>query len=107
MRDCNVVLHLAALVSIPFSYHSPETFVDTNILGTLNVVHAARDQGLCRQLVTWCIDRAQRDGAGHLGLHTSEAMTKARLLYERMGFVVDGDLPATFGLRYWRYRLDL
>jgi hypothetical protein len=37
----------------------------------------------------------------------SEAMTTARGLYERMGFVVDGDLPANFGLRYWRFRRSL
>lgn len=45
MKGCDVVLHLAALISIPFSYHSPEAYVDTNIKGTLNVVQAARDLG--------------------------------------------------------------
>lgn len=43
MRGCEVVLHLAALVAIPFSYHSPDTYVGTNITGTLNVLQAARD----------------------------------------------------------------
>jgi dTDP-glucose 4,6-dehydratase len=43
MKGCDVVLHLAALVAIPYSYHSPETYVDTNVKGTLNVVQAARD----------------------------------------------------------------
>lgn len=43
MRDCDSVLHLAALIAIPYSYHSPDTYVDTNIKGTLNVVQAARD----------------------------------------------------------------
>ena len=43
-------------------------------------------------------------GATEIGLYTSEAMTTARGLYERMGFVVDGDLPTNFGLRYWRFR---
>jgi NAD dependent epimerase/dehydratase len=52
MRGCNVVLHLAALISIPFSYHSPEAFVDTNIKGTLNVVQAARDMNVGRIVVT-------------------------------------------------------
>jgi NAD dependent epimerase/dehydratase len=42
MQDCDAVLHLAALIAIPFSYHSPDTYVDTNIKGTLNVVQAAR-----------------------------------------------------------------
>jgi NAD dependent epimerase/dehydratase len=52
MKGCDVVLHLAALISIPFSYHSPEAFVDTNIKGTLNVVQAARDLGLMRVVST-------------------------------------------------------
>lgn len=43
LRGCDAVLHLAALIAIPFSYHSPDTYVDTNIKGTLNVVQAARD----------------------------------------------------------------
>lgn len=43
MRECEVVLHLAALIAIPYSYHSPDTYVDTNVKGTLNVVQAARD----------------------------------------------------------------
>lgn len=45
MRGCDAVLHLAALIAIPYSYHSPETYVDTNIKGTLNIVQAARDLG--------------------------------------------------------------
>lgn len=48
MQDCDVVLHLAALIGIPYSYHSPDAYVDTNIKGTLNVVQAARDLGLDR-----------------------------------------------------------
>ena len=43
MKDCDVVLHLAALIGIPYSYHSPDAYVDTNIKGTLNIVQAARD----------------------------------------------------------------
>src|ERR1700722_20598120 len=43
MKDCGAVLHLAALIAIPYSYHSPDTYVDTNIKGTLNVLQAARD----------------------------------------------------------------
>jgi NAD dependent epimerase/dehydratase len=43
MKECDIVLHLAALIGIPYSYHSPETYVDTNIKGTLNVLQAARD----------------------------------------------------------------
>lgn len=43
MKGCSVVMHLAALIAIPYSYHSPDTYVDTNIKGTLNVVQAAKD----------------------------------------------------------------
>lgn len=46
MQDCNVVLHLAALIAIPYSYHSPDTYVDTNIKGTLNIIQAARELGV-------------------------------------------------------------
>ena len=46
VQDCGVVLHLAALIGIPYSYHSPSTYVDTNIKGTLNVLQAARDLGI-------------------------------------------------------------
>jgi dTDP-glucose 4,6-dehydratase len=52
MMDCSAVLHLAALIAIPYSYHSPDTYVDTNIKGTLNVVQAARDLGLSRVVHT-------------------------------------------------------
>ncbi len=43
MKGCDAVLHLAALIAIPYSYHSPDTYVETNISGTLNVLQAARD----------------------------------------------------------------
>lgn len=43
MRGCKAVLHLASLIAIPYSYHSPDTYIDTNVKGTLNVVQAARD----------------------------------------------------------------
>lgn len=43
MQGCDAVLHLAALIGIPYSYHSPDTYIDTNVKGTLNVVQAARD----------------------------------------------------------------
>jgi len=43
MQGCDIVLHLAALIAIPYSYHSPETYVDTNIKGTLNILQAARE----------------------------------------------------------------
>lgn len=52
MRGCDAVLHLAALVAIPFSYHSPDTYIDTNIKGTLNILQAARDLGIRRVIHT-------------------------------------------------------
>lgn len=52
MQGADVVYHLAALIAIPFSYHSPGSYVDTNIKGTLNVLNAARDLGTKRVLVT-------------------------------------------------------
>ena len=52
MKGCNAVFHLAALIAIPYSYHSPDAYVDTNIKGTLNVLQAARDLGTERVLVT-------------------------------------------------------
>jgi NAD dependent epimerase/dehydratase len=52
MKGCDTVLHLAALIAIPFSYHSPDTYVDTNIKGTLNVLQAARELGVKRLVHT-------------------------------------------------------
>lgn len=46
MMGCDVVMHLAALIAIPYSYHSPDTYVETNVKGTLNVVQAARELGV-------------------------------------------------------------
>ncbi len=52
MNGADIVFHLAALIGIPFSYHSPDSYVDTNIKGTLNVLQAARDLKTRRVLVT-------------------------------------------------------
>lgn len=52
MKGIKEVYHLAALIAIPFSYHSPDSYVDTNIKGTLNVLQAARDLQTSRVLVT-------------------------------------------------------
>ena len=52
MKGMNEVFHLAALIAIPFSYHSPDTYVDTNIKGTLNVLQAAKDIDISRLLIT-------------------------------------------------------
>ena len=52
MKDCDAVMHLAALIAIPYSYHSPDTYVDTNVKGTLNVLQAARELGVGRVIQT-------------------------------------------------------
>lgn len=52
MKGCDAVLHLAALIAIPYSYHSPDTYIDTNIKGTLNTVQAARDLGVAKVVHT-------------------------------------------------------
>ena len=51
-RGVHTVFHLAALIAIPYSYVAPDSYVDTNIKGTLNVCQAARDEGVSRLLVT-------------------------------------------------------
>lgn len=51
-KGVDIVFHLAALIAIPFSYHSPDTYVDTNIKGTLNILQAARDLETTRVLIT-------------------------------------------------------
>ncbi|HXV17969.1 MAG TPA: SDR family NAD(P)-dependent oxidoreductase, partial [Gemmatimonadaceae bacterium] len=48
MKGCEVVLHLAALIAIPYSYHSPDAYVETNIKGTLNILQAARELNVAK-----------------------------------------------------------
>ena len=52
MENCEIVFHLAALIGIPFSYNSPDSYIDTNIKGTLNILQAARQLKTERVLVT-------------------------------------------------------
>jgi len=52
MKGIDVVFHLAALIAIPFSYHSPDSYIDTNVKGTLNIIQAARENKVKRVLVT-------------------------------------------------------
>lgn len=52
MKDIDIVFHLAALIAIPFSYHSPDCYIDTNIKGTLNVLQAGKTLNTARILVT-------------------------------------------------------
>lgn len=52
MKGIDIVFHLAALIAIPFSYHSPDSYVDTNIKGTLNILQAAKDEKCKKILIT-------------------------------------------------------
>ncbi|MEK6477786.1 NAD-dependent 4,6-dehydratase LegB [Catalinimonas sp. 4WD22] len=52
MEGVDIVFHLAALIAIPYSYHSPDSYVDTNVKGTLNILQAARSMNVERVLVT-------------------------------------------------------
>jgi NAD dependent epimerase/dehydratase len=52
MKGCDIVFHLAALIAIPYSYHSPDSYVDTNVKGTLNIIQAAKDLEIERVIVT-------------------------------------------------------
>jgi len=52
MQGCEIVMHLAALIAIPYSYHSPDTYIDTNIKGTLNILQASRELGLSKVIHT-------------------------------------------------------
>ncbi len=52
VTNCDAILHLAALIAIPYSYHSPSTYIDTNINGTLNVMQVARDLGVSKVIHT-------------------------------------------------------
>jgi len=52
IKGCDTVMHLAALIAIPYSYHSPASYIDTNVTGTLNIVQAAKNLNVSRVLVT-------------------------------------------------------
>lgn len=52
MQGCDAVLHLAALIAIPYSYHSPDTYVDTNVKGTLHILQAARSLDVAKVVHT-------------------------------------------------------
>ena len=52
MKGTDLVFHLAALIAIPFSYYSPDSYVDTNVKGTLNVLQAARELDIEKLMVT-------------------------------------------------------
>lgn len=51
-RDVEIIFHLAALIAIPYSYVAPDSYVDTNVKGTLNICQAAKENGVKRVLIT-------------------------------------------------------
>lgn len=51
-KDIDIIFHLAALIAIPYSYVAPDSYVDTNVKGTLNICQAAKENGVKRVLVT-------------------------------------------------------
>lgn len=73
----------------------------------LAVAPECRGQGLGKALTSACIDLARRDGAGVIGLFTSELMTQAQRLYESLGFVRESEIAPRNGLPYFRYKLEL
>lgn len=52
VQGMDIVFHLAALIGIPYSYHSPDSYVDTNVVGTLNILQACREHAIERLLIT-------------------------------------------------------
>ena len=52
VNGCDAIIHLAALIAIPYSYHSPETYIDTNVKGTLNILQAAKEFNIGRLIQT-------------------------------------------------------
>lgn len=77
------------------------------IIRMLVVEPSARGQGIGRRLTDACLERARRDGAELISLHTSPAMAAALAMYRRMGFKLLRRLPDRFGVPYGLYALDL
>ena len=50
LKDCTQIINLAALIGIPYSYYSPDSYIDTNVKGTLNLLQSARDKDIKKRL---------------------------------------------------------
>ena len=97
-----------AVVYIPPGRSNREIFPEGwPSIRMLVVLPAERGQGIGKQLTLACIERARRDGADCIGLHTSEIMRVAEPMYLRMGFVRDAALRPIAGAPYARYLLRL
>ena len=57
IKGIDIVFHLAALIAIPFSYHSPDSYIDTNVKGTLNVIQAAKNNKVKRNDWYWILGK--------------------------------------------------
>jgi len=100
---------VGAVAYVPPRHMPRADFFDSDwpIIRMLVVNPAARGLGLGRKLTQACIDRAQRDGAAVIALHTSPAMAAALGLYLRMDFKLAKQVPDRFGVAYGVYLKDL
>ncbi|MBN1870864.1 MAG: SDR family NAD(P)-dependent oxidoreductase [Candidatus Omnitrophica bacterium] len=101
MKDIDIVFHLAALIGIPFSYHSPDSYVDTNIKGTLNVLQAARKWSVKKVVHTSTSEiygtaqYAPIDESHPVNPQSPYAATKAAADSLALSFYRSFDLPVT------------
>ena len=72
MQSCDSVLHLAALIAIPYSYQAPQSYIDTNISGTLNILNAARELNISELFIPLLLR--------HMDLHNMSQLTNLTLL---------------------------
>ncbi len=92
----------------PAGKSNPNIFSADMASVVLLVVHPRhRGNGLGAALTAACIARAREDKAGALGLFTSELMQPAQHVYRKLGFHLESELPARYGVRYFRYVLPL
>jgi ribosomal protein S18 acetylase RimI-like enzyme len=80
---------------------------DWAVIKLLGVRSQYRGKGIARRLMIACLEQARQDGVAIVGLHTSEWMTAAQQLYQRLGFQKKDKLSAIYGVWYWRYVLFL
>ena len=92
----------------PAGQGNPEIFpLDWAAVLLLAVSPTHRGRGIARELVSACIRCARDDATQVISLFTNELMSPAQQLYESLGFRRESELPSRFGLRYWRYKLQL
>ena len=99
---------LGSVAYCPPGQADPHIFSPAMAAVLLLAVHPdARGQGVGRELMSACVERARADGAPCISLFTSELMQEAQRLYRHLGFVKDADLAPRFGVRYFRMTLKL